>query len=80
MNSAAAMRPPSDRVYATKRRACSGLQTPVLSRVPMLMANEVTIWASTAFAKSTTPLHCFEVRTPLKPGGGAGGGGSVSAK
>src|SRR6185295_18998980 len=80
MNSAAAMRPPMDVVYASHRRPSSALHTPSGPRAPMLVANDVTIAASTARAKSTTPRHCGAVRMALKPGGGAFGGGSSPAK
>src|SRR3978361_594717 len=55
-------------------------QTPVASRVPGLMANDVTICAPTACDKSTTPCHCSRVKTPLNPEGGADGAESESAK
>ena len=48
---------PAERVAASRRLACSGVQTPCESRVPALMANDVTIGASTAREKSTTSCH-----------------------
>ena len=50
------------------------------SRVPGLMANDVTIGAPTACEKSITPRHCWRVRIPLNPAGGADGAVSESAK
>src|SRR5581483_3047986 len=79
MNSAAAIRPPSERVYCRSWRACSGCQTPLRSRAPGLVENEVTICAFTARAKSMTPFHCARVSTPLKPCGALGGGGESAS-
>src|SRR5688572_7709490 len=62
------------------RPAWLGVQMPAASRVPGLTANDVTIGVSTALAKSTTARHCARLRTDWKPGGGAGGALSVSAK
>jgi hypothetical protein len=80
MYSAAAIELPSDFVYSSSGRACAGVQRPDASRTPGLVANEVTILASTAFAKSITPFHCARVSTLLNPFGAALGGGSESAK
>jgi len=61
--------------------ASAGVQTPDASRVPPLVAKEVTRFASTAFAKLMTFFHWARVRTPPKPSGGAAGAGaSVSWK
>src|SRR6185503_15848828 len=73
MNSAATMWPPSDFVYARKRRAWVGVHSPEASRVPTLVAIDVTTCASTAREKSTTPFHCARLSTPPKPAGGAEG-------
>ena len=80
MNSAAAISPPMDFVYARNLPASPRVHTPSAPRVPGLIANEVTIFASTARANSTTPFHCGRLSTPLKPAGGALGAGSDSAK
>ncbi|WP_414474449.1 hypothetical protein [Microvirga sp. M2] len=80
IHSAAAMRPPAARVKASHRFARSGVQTPAASRAPFPVANEVTISASTAMAKSITPFHCCWVRTPMNPAGGFAGACSVSGK
>src|SRR5579872_3463423 len=81
MYSAAAMVPPTDFVYESSFRASFGVQTPRASRVPGLVAKEVTSLASAAFEKSTTPFHCARVKTPPKPGGGfAGAAASESWK
>src|SRR6185437_16762859 len=80
MNSAAAILPPAALVKSIKRRACSSVQTPVLSRVPPPVANDVTIFASTAREKSTTLFHSACVNTPAKPAGGVEGAASESGK
>src|SRR4051812_5770070 len=80
MNSAAVILPPTDLVKSRSFCASSGFQTPEASRVPGLVENDVTICASTACAKSTTPFHCWRLKTPLNPGGGVGGALSESAK
>src|SRR4051794_17855625 len=80
MNSAAAIRPPTDLVYARIWFACVGVQTPAGLRVPALVANEVTSSAFTACAKSMTPFHSFRVSTPLNPAGAFWGGVFESAK
>ena len=43
------------------------------------MANEVTISALTACAKSTTPFHWGRVSTPWNPFGGVAGGGVLES-
>jgi hypothetical protein len=48
--------------------------------VPTLVASEVTIGASTAREKSTTPFHWARVSTPPNPAGGAAGASSASGK
>jgi hypothetical protein len=60
--------------------ACAGVQTPRASRVPGLVANEVTSLASTARANSITPFHWLRVNTPLNPAGGDFALLSVSSK
>jgi hypothetical protein len=72
MNSAAAICPPAARVAANIRRAESGFHTPLLYRVPGLIAKDVTIGALMALEKSTTLRHRCAVRTPLYPAGGEG--------
>ena len=64
MNSAATIWPPAARVAAIIRRAESGFHTPLLSRVPGLIAKDVTIGALMALEKSTTLRHRCAVRTP----------------
>jgi hypothetical protein len=54
--------------------------TPSGPRVPVLVANEVTIRAFTALAKATALRHCWRVSTVSKPSGAFSGGRSVSAK
>ena len=76
MNWAAAIAPPIVAVYWRRRRACSGVQTSDASRVPALVANEVTIFAFAALEKSITPFHCSRVRTEPNPLGGFRGGGA----
>src|SRR5450631_3494948 len=79
--SAATMLPPAFFVNARIFFASVGVQTPLASRTPGLIANEETISALTACEKSMTPLHCLRVSTPLNPAGGVVvGGSSVSAK
>src|SRR5581483_109893 len=80
MNSAAAIVPPTDFVYARNLPASTGVQAPSASRVPGLVANEVTILASTARANSTTSFHRERVRMPPKPFGGVWVARSESAK
>lgn len=76
MNWAAAMLPPVAFVKATNFRACSGVHTPAASPVPGKIANDVTIPALAAGAKSKTPFHCCLVRTESKPAGGVRVGAS----
>ena len=78
MNSAAAIDPPIDRVYRKNFSAWVEVHSPAASRTPALVANEVTISASTALAKSTTPFHSERVSTPPNPAGAATGGPSES--
>jgi hypothetical protein len=80
MNSAAPTLPPVALVKSIKRRACSSVHAPALPRVPTPVANDVTIVASTAREKSTTPFHCACVNTPAKPDGGLEGAASESGK
>src|ERR1700743_3101271 len=72
MNLAAAIPPPAARVAAIIDSAESGFHAPLPSRVPGLMAKEVTIGASTAFEKSITSRQRCALNTPLYPAGGDG--------
>src|SRR6476620_8475129 len=80
MNSAAAILPPTDLVWANRRRAWSLCHRPAASRTPGLVAIEVTISALAAWAKSMTAFQRSRLSTALKPLGGVGGASSLSAK